>query len=40
MGHFDRDATVDNVPNWGEAILVSSSIFYCAHLAYSKEIVS
>ena len=31
---------MDNIPNWGEAIFVSPSIFYCAHPAYAKEIVS
>jgi hypothetical protein len=39
-GHIDRDYTMGSVPNWGEAIFVSPSIFYCSHPAYSKEIVS
>ena len=40
VGHIDRTITLDNIPNWGEAIFVSPSIFYCAHPAYAKEIVS
>jgi hypothetical protein len=38
VGHIDRDKTINNIPNWGEAIFVSPSIFYSAHPAYAKEI--
>ena len=38
VGHIDRDITINNIPNWGEAIFVSPSIFYSAHRAYAKEI--
>ena len=38
VGHIDRDITINNIPNWGEAIFVSPSIFYSAHNAYAKEI--
>ena len=40
VGHYSRELTLDNVPNWGDAIFVSPSIFYCAHPAYAKEIIS
>ena len=40
VGHIKRDTTIDKIPHWAEAIFVSPSIFYCAHPAYSKDIIS
>lgn len=40
VGHIKRDKTIDKIPHWAEAIFVSPSIFYCAHPAYSKDIIS
>ena len=36
--HIARDTTVDNIPDWANAIFVSPSIFYCADPTYAKEI--
>ena len=40
VSHIARDKTVDNIPDWANGIFVSPSIFYCAHPAYSKQIIS
>ena len=40
VSHIARDKTVDKIPDWANGIFVSPSIFYCAHPAYSKQIIS